>query len=188
LKQLVLAVFALSVAAFAPVSTHHCQQVHRQVMQPVKNVLAFLKVKPDLDSLSGPGCLYILQQFNHVPEGAELLRRLATQRVENASSRCLYPMNSVRYDCTDSRHCLPQAYSYCGQWEYSLTNASRYELAMELAFQIDTAFDKAQQMCGAAMRWDELGAMTAMKDLHSYLDNEVNPLNEKVYAEVCAEL
>ena len=46
-------------------------------------------------------------------------------------------------------------YSHCGQWAYSMTNDSRYEQAMELALQIDTAYDKAQQLCGAAMRWDE---------------------------------
>src|SRR5258707_1069948 len=114
-KQLILAILALSIAAFAPVSSHQCREVREEVMRPVRNVLSFLKMTPDLDSLSGPGCLYILQQLKAVPQGAEMIRQLGTQKAENASSRCLYQINSIHYQCTEPKigeaRCLPQNYS-----------------------------------------------------------------------------
>jgi hypothetical protein len=188
-KQLVLAGMALSIAAFAPVSSNQCREMHDQVMQPVHNLIAYLSSNPDLDALSGPGCLYVLQQLKTVPQGSEIVRQMASRDVENTSSRCLYPVNSVQYVCTESSagepRCLPQSYTYCGQWEYSVTNEPRYELGMELAYKLDTAYDKAQQMCGYAQRWNEVAARSAMLDLLTYLNTQIDTRGEKLYAMAC---
>jgi hypothetical protein len=188
-KQLVLAVMALSIAAFAPVGSHQCREVHDQVMQPIHNVASLLNMNPDFDTLSGGGCLYILQQLKTLPAGADLIRQVAAQGVEKPVSRCVYPINSVQYICNDPKtgeaRCLPQAYTYCGQWEYSMTNEQRYELGMELGSKLDNAYDKAQQMCGYALRWDEAGTKMAMRELIAYLNDQVSTRGEKLYAAAC---
>jgi hypothetical protein len=185
LVSALLGFFALSIAAFAPVSSNQCRAMHDQVMQPLRNVIELLQANPDLNSLSAPqGCYAILQQFKTLPQGAEIIRQIATRDVENTSSKCLYPVTSVQYECAEGR-CLPQAFSYCGQWAYSMTNQPHYELGIELAYKIDNAYDKAQQLCGHVFRWDETGALTAAHELLNYLDNQVQIRSEKLYGMAC---
>ena len=197
MKQLAaLTSLALSIAAFAPVNSHQCEAVNDSVLQPGRNILTFLNMNPDIDMLSGPGCIYILNQFKNLPSGAELVRQMAGQRVEHTSSRCLYPINSVQYLCDEtalgeSPRCLPQAYTYCGQWEYSMTNQENsYEAAMELALKLDTAYDKAQALCGMAMD-PERGnagiarALSFAHELQAYLTNEIHDSSETIYQISC---
>jgi hypothetical protein len=190
-KQLALAALALSIAAFAPSSSHPCRDLRAQVAQPVQDVAAYLETRPSLDSLSGPGCVFILQSLKLLPSGAQVARELGSIGVENTRSRCTTSVNSIRYSCTDPEAgpvlCLPQSYSYCGQWEFSMTNQPKYELAMELSTQIDIAYDKAQQLCGLAMNRDEAGADSAAKDLVSYLGLRVLPESEKLYELGCED-
>lgn len=190
---MVLAGMALSIAAFSPVGSHQCEAVRDNVLRPVRNVTAFLRMDPDLESLSGPGCWYILQQFKRLPSGAELVRQIASQRVEHTSSRCVTPINSVHYLCSDpapgeSPVCAPQTFSYCGQWAYSMTNQeASYEQAMELAFKLDTAYDKAQALCGMAMRWEggAHGVKDAARSLIEYLGGEIRESSERIEGESC---
>jgi hypothetical protein len=191
-QQIAWVAVGLSIVAFTPVSSQQCDQVRSSALQPLLNVTSYLKMNPDMESLSGPGCLYILQQMRKMPHGADLLRQVATQRVENTSSRCLYGVNSIKYVCNDPKlgeaaACAPQTYTYCGQWEYSMTNyESRYEMSMEHALRLDVAFDKAQALCGMAMRWD-FGALKAMRDLKAYVDDELIETSERLVGEVCAK-
>jgi hypothetical protein len=189
-KQLILPILALSIAAFAPVGSRQCGEMHEQVMAPISNVVSFLKMNPDMDIMSTSGCLYVLGQLKQLPAGSQLMRELGARAVENTQSRCVTVVSSIHYPCTEPKtgeaRCLPQAYSYCGQWAYSMTNQPKYEAAMELSTQVEVAYDKAQQMCGMAMRHDRAGATSAAGELLRYLTS-IQPQNDRVYSLTCGE-
>lgn len=191
MKQLVLAGTALSIAAFAPVGSNPCREVREQVMQPMHDVAEYLRTNRSVETLSSTGCLYILSNLERLPFGAQLIRDLGARGLENTQNRCTTTVNSIRYPCSEPSmgqpRCLPEAYSYCGQWEYSMTAQPKYELAMELSTQVELAYDKAQQLCGAAMSWDEAGTAIAVQDLLSYLDSSIGPKSEKLYELSCGE-
>ncbi|MGK5081930.1 hypothetical protein WDW37_01400 [Bdellovibrionota bacterium FG-1] len=187
-QQIVLAALALSITAFAPMSSHQCAEFSESVLEPLDAVSTFLNRSPSLDTLVQSGCLMIAQQFQSLPQGAELVRQLASQRIENTSSRCLYPINSIQYKCEgpqgETPRCTPQTYSYCGQWEYSMTNDSGYELSMELALRLDTIYEKAQTLCGLALRLNP-GALEVARDLQNSLRDEILESSEKSYDRAC---
>ena len=188
-KQITWAAVVLSVAALGPVHSHQCEEVRDAVMSPLKNVAGYLAQAHDLDSLSGPGCQYVLGQLKQLPSGSDLIRQVATQRVENTERRCLFSVNSIEYDFEqpaigqDPRF-TPQSYSYCGQWEFSMTNQPSYELAIELSLKLDTAYEKAQRMCGLAIHMDAR-AVQAAHELASYLEGEVAEPSEKTFQTAC---
>jgi hypothetical protein len=190
-KQLVLATLALSIAAFAPVSSHLCRDTQEQVIQPIQDVIAYLETRPSMEALAGPGCVSILETLKRLPSGARAMRALGAHGVENTRSLCTTSVNSIRYPCTipalGTARCLPEAYSYCVQWEYSMTNQPKYELAMELSTQVESAYDKAQQLCGAAMNHDEAVTSAAAKDLLSYLSQRIAPDSDKLYDLSCGD-
>jgi hypothetical protein len=170
---------ALSIAAFTSSGTSPCRLLNEQVRQPTRSIASLLATRPDVAWLSDTGCRSILTAVRELPAGARLARELGARGIENAQSRCTTSVNSIRYLCGGSEdgytRCLPESYSYCGQWEYSATAQPRYELGMELAASIDAAYDKAQQLCGLAMSWDTPGAQSAARELESYLEERVLP-------------
>lgn len=194
-KQLLLATVALSIAAFAPVSPHQCRTLRDEVSRPVQQVQDYLQMHPDLEALSGPGCLYILQRTQNISQTADTLRQLATRSVDNITHRCAVSINSLRYHCDSlsSGHCLPETYTYCGYWEYTVSPSApivsdpRYEASMELANKLDVAYDKVQRLCGAAMSLSENDTANALTDLTRYLDTEVEPRNTKLIELSCAQ-
>ncbi len=187
-QPLVLALIALSVLAFTPSHTRDCDSLNDDLLFPIHHVLDFLKLKPEFSALKGPGCLYILRQMSAVPHAAELLRQQTRETFPNASDSCLFPVSSIQYVCGEGARCLPQSYSYCGQWEYSMTYDPTYELAMELSYKADVAYGKAQALCGLALSstFDSMNSIdSAMTDLMGYLEREVLTRGDRLNGLIC---
>lgn len=192
-KKRLLAVLAistgLSFAAFAPVSTHPCRQIHEQVTQPLREVSIFLASKPGADTLAGPGCVFLLSELRRMPVGARLIRKLGAHGLPKAFHRCATRIASVHYPCVDSKfgptRCLPEAYAYCGEWEYSLANEPKYELGFELSTRVDVAYEKTQQLCGMAMRREDAGALEAAARLEAYIRERIEPRADRFYGLAC---
>ena len=191
MKQLVVALLALSIVAFAPVGGNPCRETREQVLQPMRNAASYLATHPTAENLATTGCVYLLNELRNLPAGARKLRELGTLGVDNTQSRCNTSVNSIRYVCTESQYgtprCLPEAYAYCGQWEYSMTNQPKYELAMELSTRFEVAYDKAQQLCGLALDRDDAGAWAAAQDLLTYLAERVDTGADRLFELSCGD-
>lgn len=196
MRKLALAVVALSLVALAPISSNPCREVREQVFEPLRDVAELVAGEPDFADLSNRGCLYILGRFRDIPAGAQLLRELGARGVEGVRSRCTTAVNSVHYRCSQEAgasggralsYCLPQAYDYCGQWAYSMTNQPKYELAMELSTQIEMVYDKAQRLCAAVIAGDAPRARSERQSLSQYLESRVLPRSERLRSLSCGD-
>ena len=127
--------------AWAP--QHHACVIARQCHEEVQALIE--------SDFSPAACQIFFREANRLPAGAQEMRETADRSVAGALSRCLEPINSIRYICT-AGSCLPQSYLYCGRWSYSLVDDDpRYGLAHELAHLIDFLHDRTQQLCGSVL-------------------------------------
>jgi hypothetical protein len=168
-----------------------CKKARSQILQPTQEVLRYLDTQPDAEGLALVGCPLIIQKFSHVLAGASAIRSLAESRFSQASSQCLrwdYDYRYVCYPRHDPRYppsCYRERFEYCADWQVASGQDSEYARAIGVSHELDLMFVRASRMCGDAFSGNYPGALSASRELKSYLEARVKPDSEAVYAEAC---
>ena len=166
---------------------------------PLHRAASFLRKHPSLDSLSGPGCLYLLNQLKNLPESAQLLREVAMAPAQEIQVRCTDWMHLARYQCPkagleESWRCIPQNHFPCVNWSVSEKNGPRASLeanpdlerSIAASMQLDVSFAKAQSLCVAAFNF-ETQSQSLWRELLNDLEDHVIPEAEEAVHHFCHE-
>ena len=166
--------------------------------------MEYLNTRPSGNLLASEGCSYLLDRFETIPEGAELIRDIADNRFSYEKRTCLRWVSSWRWVCHGRRvypphrrpyppsypgypggGCHRRHYTYCANWDYDTIREPGYTEAVQLSRNLDEMFAKTQNLCSYAAdgRYDR--AYQEAQILLEFITNDVKPSEDRVYAMAC---
>jgi len=198
ISKLGLSALAVVLLVVATGCGKNCKKAREDIIQPTEGVMSYLRTNPSGQALAAAGCDWILDQFEQIPEGADIVRKIAETRFTHTNSRCLYWVPAQRMHCTyppahgprppgyqPRPQCWYEHYNYCGRWDHSIVQEPGYAEAMELSRDLDVMYDRAQRACATANAGDFAGANYQARQLLRFIRNEVKPNGDRVYQLAC---
>jgi hypothetical protein len=98
-KAAVVFVSAMSLAVLASGCGRQCKKAREEILNPTQTVMSYLATNPSGADLANGGCTMILGQFQNVPDGANVIRRIAENRFTHTNSYCLRWEHGTRMSC-----------------------------------------------------------------------------------------
>jgi hypothetical protein len=192
MKKILMVLVAGGIAIAGTGCGRQCKKAREEILEPAQVVTAYLQANPDGETLAMTGCPMILTQFERLPHGARVIRRIAETRFTHTESHCLYWRTEYRYDCRYAGPyrrpvCHAYPYTYCGQWEYDVIREPGYATAVELSQKLDDLYARTHRMCGQASAGNYDGAYRESRELLAYIVGEVKPDGDRVYALACRQ-
>ena len=196
---MVFCALILGGTSLAPAPHSLCNQVVSKGLRPLHRTAAYLRRRPDLDALSGPGCQYILNQLRALPEISHLLRALTLAPVSGSQLQCAEWMQIAEYRCPKPEpgrawKCIPQSHFPCLRWTLKDKNGAKHAAmlspeqvkTLETSTRIDALYAKIQALCVTAFAQKE-----EAEKLADLIEGElsVSLLNdsEEAWAKSCQE-
>jgi hypothetical protein len=172
-----------------------CRLAERRVIRPTEGVIAYLATNPGADQLAANGCLDLLEDVRHLPNGADAFRALAEARYGAPPAQCREWREDYRYRCEAPREagrapvCRREIYVACGRWELGVSEDAQpeYVHAMRLAEGIDRTYGETQRLCGDALSGNHGLAYLRSRALFHFLVTRVKPEGDRFYAQTCGE-